>query len=264
MQDVFVRGRFMVGIYSPHDTHRNYQYQLKKIPKNTNLTYRAAVGILHSMQFDLHVHTTISPCSKLTIEEIVRHAQARGLDGVCITDHNSMAVRREVQEGVQKNGLVLIFGMEYTTPEGDFLLFGPLEHLPQKQPATMLLRMVHEAGGVAIAAHPYRVGRQTNEALISQGPCQIIEGINGRNHHLENLQALNCQERFGTKLVGGSDAHSLGELGQVKTELQEPVQNRNDLIQCLKKGAFTLSQKEEAITLYQSIIATSEPTIASG
>lgn len=67
------------------------------------------------MLFDLHPHTTLSSCSQLQLDQILTQVGAKGLDGVCITDHDTLAVRNTISEGVQNNGLCVIFGMEYTT-----------------------------------------------------------------------------------------------------------------------------------------------------
>lgn len=106
------------------------------------------------MLFDLHVHTTFSPCSGLSLEEILGKARSIGLDGVCLTDHESMAAGGLVREGPQDDGLCVIIGQEYATRQGDFLLFGPYESLPQGLEARHLLLYVQATGGVAVAAHP--------------------------------------------------------------------------------------------------------------
>ena len=56
----------------------------------------------------MHIHSSLSPCSRLTMEEILTESGSKGLDGVCITDHNSMEVRRYLEEGLQKDGLCVI------------------------------------------------------------------------------------------------------------------------------------------------------------
>lgn len=114
------------------------------------------------MIFDLHVHTTLSSCSQLTLDEILDNARHKGLDGVCITDHQTMAVKQQTKESIQADGLCIITGMEYATPDGDFLIFGPFENIPANLPAKELLHLVDRAGGVAVAAHPFRQGRSTN------------------------------------------------------------------------------------------------------
>ena len=190
------------------------------------------------MRFDLHVHTTLSPCSQLRLDKILSQAQERGLDGVCITDHHTMDIRHYVSEGVLGNGLRVIFGMEYATSNGDFLIFGPFEDLPPGLPAKLLLAHVERSGGVAIAAHPFRSQRPVDENLISSEMCKIVEGVNGRNTQYENSRVLDWQKKYSVDQVGGSDAHFLNELGRVHTHFTTPIHSRADFICALKQGDF--------------------------
>lgn len=196
------------------------------------------------MRFDLHTHTTLSRCSQLDLDEMLAAAGPKGLDGVCITDHDTMAVRHHIREGVQANGLCVIFGMEYATAEGDFLLFGPFEELASGLPASEMLNQVEQAGGVAVAAHPFRVKRPTQEYLIRQGLCRIVEGVNGRNQGAENTSTARWHDQYGVSLVGGSDAHSVAELGRVTTRFNVPIRCRADLTNALKAGAFSPQHPE--------------------
>ena len=127
------------------------------------------------MRFDIHVHTTLSGCSQLTVDQLLEAAEIQGLDGVCITDHDTMAIGRHIQEGVQANGLCLIVGMEYATRQGDFLIFGPFEEIAANLSASELLNHVDQAGGVAVAAHPFRPGRSVNQEILAAGLCPIVE-----------------------------------------------------------------------------------------
>jgi len=188
------------------------------------------------MRFDLHVHTSISPCSNLQINDILGHAKARGLDGVCITDHNTMEIRRHLKEGLQEDGLYVLFGMEYGTPDGDFLLFGPFEDLPAGLPTPQLLKLVEQSGGAVVAAHPFRSGRSVREEIVSEGLCRIVESINGRNAERENESVGIWRRRFMLSECGGSDAHSFDELGKVVTCFDVSVRTREDLVRALGKG----------------------------
>ncbi|MDZ7761797.1 MAG: PHP domain-containing protein [Desulfovermiculus sp.] len=188
------------------------------------------------MIFDLHVHSNISPCSDLTLEDIVHQAREKGLDGVCITDHDTMAAGQLVAEGVQDNGLVVIIGQEYTTRQGDFLLFGPYEDLPLGLRAEKVLNHVRANGGVAIGAHPFRKGRSMDPALIRSGLCPIIEQENGRNTALENAQTQTWLTRYPLIPVAGSDAHSLEELGRLPFRFPSSIHSRMDLISALNSG----------------------------
>ncbi|MFO7877556.1 MAG: PHP domain-containing protein [Desulfovermiculus sp.] len=188
------------------------------------------------MLFDLHVHSSMSPCSNLPLHDIVHQAQEKGLDGVCITDHDTMAAGQLVTEGLQDNGLVVIIGQEYTTRQGDFLLFGPYEDLPSGLSAEKVLGHVQATGGAAIGAHPFRNGRSIDQYLIRSGLCPIIEQENGRNTALENGQTRTWLTRYPLILVAGGDAHSLEELGRFPVQFSSPIHSRMDLISALNSG----------------------------
>jgi len=188
------------------------------------------------MLFDLHVHTNISPCSRMAIIDIVAHAARRGLNGVCITDHDTVGARRLVTEGLQENGLVVIYGMEYTTSQGDFLVFGPVEDLPLHLPAEQLLKTVREQDGIAVAAHPFRGLRPADPSLIRRGLCTAIESLNGRNSAAENAACAQWSRPYELIHCGGSDAHTLRELGTCATRFADPVLTRGDLVAALKAG----------------------------
>ncbi|GBC62948.1 histidinol-phosphatase [Desulfonema ishimotonii] len=188
------------------------------------------------MLFDLHVHTDISPCSRLAVADILRNATYRGLDGVCITDHQTMSIRHKIREGRQPDGLMVIFGMEYTTCEGDFLIFGPFENIPGDLSARALLKTVAAAGGAAVAAHPFRANRPVSDWLIQEGLCRTVEAVNGRNSPDENRQVARWRNAYPLSETGGSDAHTLEELGTVVTRFDRPIHSGDDLISALKNG----------------------------
>lgn len=195
-----------------------------------------------TMLMDIHVHSTASPCSSLSVQQIVATAAARGLDGVCITDHDTMAMRHSIAEGVQANGLCVIFGMEYATDEGDFLLFGPFEHLERGLGVRQMLGIVRREGGVAIAAHPFRPGRSVSEFVVREGLCTVVERFNGRNSPEADEQSLAWFERYALAACAGSDAHTLAEVGCAPSRILAPVASRADFIAALKTGAIEPAQ----------------------
>ena len=191
------------------------------------------------MRFDLHIHTEISACSNLPVSDLLAVARQRGLDGICITDHDTTEVRKHIREGIQPDGLCVIVGMEYETPDGDFLIFGPTEEIEIGLSAPQMLDKLHRRGGVAIAAHPQRNWRPTQEYVVRDGHCTIIETLNGRNGDLENLRSLFWCDKYRVKATGGSDAHTVGEIGKIVTEFQRPIKSRQELIQALKNGEYS-------------------------
>jgi len=169
-------------------------------------------------------------------EEILDAARGKGLDGVCITDHDTQAVLGYITPGIQSDGLLVVVGMEYATPQGDYLLFGDIGSIPQGLPAAQMLVQVRDNDGAAISAHPFRVARPADAALVKTDLVSIVEVENGRNRYTENDLARALASRHNKIVVAGSDAHRLDELGVCPTRFTVPVRSEEDLILALNQG----------------------------
>ena len=73
---------------------------------------------------DLHVHTLLSPCAavEMTPRNIVRHAQAAGVDIVAITDHNAGDNVAATMRAAAGTPITVLPGMEVQTREEVHLL----------------------------------------------------------------------------------------------------------------------------------------------
>lgn len=71
------------------------------------------------MRIDLHIHSCLSPCGELTMSplRIVREAQARDLDMIALTDHNSARNTPAFARCCREAGITALFGLELTTAE---------------------------------------------------------------------------------------------------------------------------------------------------
>ena len=73
---------------------------------------------------DLHVHTVLSPCAavEMTPRNIIRHAQAAGIDIVAITDHNAGDNVAAALRAAAGTTVAVLPGMELQTREEVHLL----------------------------------------------------------------------------------------------------------------------------------------------
>lgn len=73
---------------------------------------------------DLHIHSTLSPCGSLDMSPstIVAKAKEVGLQIIAVTDHNMTENTPYVKEAGQRQGLVVLSGMELQTREEIHLL----------------------------------------------------------------------------------------------------------------------------------------------
>lgn len=191
------------------------------------------------MLMDMHIHTHFSPCSVIDILQLLRKAREVGLDGICITDHDTMASTSVFENIADDLGLCVIVGMEYTTTKGDFLIFGPIEHIQAKMDAEYLLRWIQKEGGIAIPAHPFRKHRPADPGVLQSS--KIIEGLNGRNCPSENELSRNWAQKQGNgiKETGGSDAHTIEEVGRMVTMFEKDIYNVEGLIKELHYGKYS-------------------------
>ncbi len=205
------------------------------------------------MRLDLHLHTSFSPCGEQSPTEAKEKAREKGLDLICFTDHFTTEVLNHLRPGRQENGLIVLVGVEYSTPEGDFLLFAPgkVPWFPKGLSSREVLGEIRRLGGLSIWAHPYRWGREPEERLLEEGLVDAIEVLNGRSSLLANAQARELAHAFGLPGVAGSDAHSVEEIGSVYNESEIVIESIEDLIQAVKTGQLKPRLSETLSRLYE-------------
>ena len=103
----------------------------------------------------LHVHTTYSHDAHGTFADVVRVANAQGLDYVILTEHNTLQPLRDGQQGWHGAVLVLV-GVELSTPGGHYLALNVAEEIdPHGRTTQAVIDDVNRQGGMGFIAHPY-------------------------------------------------------------------------------------------------------------
>lgn len=190
------------------------------------------------MLLDLHMHEqTFSSDSYLSLETIVQIAKDRGLDGICITDHDSVDLRQQGAEYSRQVSFPIIVGVEYYSLEGDIVAFG-LDQVPdQRMGAQAFINLVKSQGGACISAHPFRNNnRGLGEQLSVITGLDGIEAFNGSTSPQANQKALDYCRRLGIQPIGSSDCHVPEQVGHFATWLPDWVTTEQELILSLQKG----------------------------
>lgn len=75
--------------------------------------------MLRTLRADLHIHTCLSPCGDLSMVPgiIAKEASRKHLDAIGICDHNATENVPAVRKAAQKEGIVVLGGMEITSAE---------------------------------------------------------------------------------------------------------------------------------------------------
>jgi predicted metal-dependent phosphoesterase TrpH len=200
------------------------------------------------MLVDLHVHTRHTPGCALAAEDVVRRAKQAGLDGVVVTDVNTLDGLAEVRAAARAESFLALAGVEIATDHGRLLCYfarpEELPALPQvfgtpPWPVREVLRFVAERGGVAVAAHPYdrTVDRAAGDHVFTLDGLAAIEGLCGRTRAAANDLAVEAADHLNLPCIAGSGAHgSLEEVGRVATLFREPVTSEADVVAQIRRG----------------------------
>lgn len=190
------------------------------------------------MLIDLHCHTRrFSACSALTPDALVRAAKARGLDGVCITEHDALWPLDDVVALGAEMQFIVLRGMEVTTEVGHVLVFGLERHEPAMATLAELHRIVRGAGGLMFLAHPSRRYGSLQPNDLS-AVFDSVETQNGTEGMLQNDNALKLADGLRLPGIGGSDAHSVREVGICATEFDADVRDEASFIAALRGGVY--------------------------
>jgi len=208
----------------------------------------------HVPLIDLHTHTyPLSHDSALSPDELVVAAKRAGLDGVCLTEHDFFWDAGKAAELGRRHDFLVIPGIEVNTEFGHIVVFGLTQFVYGMHRLADLTRMVAEAGGSMVAAHPYR--RQLPFELRDDGDwsaavartvganeayrhVQAIETLNGRGSERQNAFSAMVCANFGLPQAAGSDAHQHSDVGACATEFEAGIDDLDSLIAALNSGEF--------------------------
>lgn len=144
---------------------------------------------------DLHIHTTCSD-GEGCYNQIVKSAKEKGYKRIAITDHNTVEAHKHIQDeilitGVEFDcwiGYVFIHLLAYeidinhpsvqpffakTKAETEDVLI----RLLPKRDAKKLIKAIHEAGGIAVLAHPACCWALNLERLVTKLMKYGLDGI---------------------------------------------------------------------------------------
>lgn len=236
---------------------------------------------------DLHVHTPASLCHLDHVEiekgrktrpaDIVKSALAQGLDGIAITDHNTVDFIAGVEEEGRRQGLEIVPGVEISARGGHLLAYFShyqsasfwqqfLYSIGLDREASgkgsfetdlwldQIARHVCDFGGLAVAAHIDRKPKgffnseemsfEEKKRILSCPYFSAIEITIGQNKKSWNEGAM---PGFSLPLacIQGSDAHSIEEIGRRPVYLDMPDFNLGKLKKAFEQFRSRIRFPEE-------------------
>lgn len=188
------------------------------------------------LKLDLHVHSHHSPDSSSAPKDIVTTVRRRGLQGLAVTDHNSLEGSEAVRRPARKAGLLTLAAAELSTRDGHVLAYGLREPVPPRLTAEETVERIREQGALAVAAHPHRFWSGLGEETVRSGTFDGVEGLNARSVARHNARAEALARDLDLPMTAGSDAHRLADIGRGILLLPDGLEGEEDLLAALRKG----------------------------
>jgi len=176
---------------------------------------------------DLHCHTKHSGLTQVNIlrfpdsvsepADVVKAAERKGLNVLCVTDHNS--IRGGLEAKNISSSVEVVVGEEVKTTGGDLIGLFLTEEIRRGLSPEETIDRIHAQGGIAIAAHPFSADAESLAFKIFELKLDAVEVFNAAQRDgYANPTAIKLgQEKGHFALVGASDAHTPGMVGNAYT-----------------------------------------------
>lgn len=202
------------------------------------------------LRFDLHVHSNFSRDGNSSIEDILRAAAAKGLDGIAITDHDTTMGARYALEAVSRvaPGLIVIPGEEVSTLSGHLIVLGIIEDIPAGMSVKETISIARTLGGTIVVPHP---GNKMRHGMPIPYGADAVEIFNSRylvGYH--NYVARRRARKKSVPGVAGSDAHSAEMVGTAVTEINASSRDADAVLKAIREGKTRIVVKKTPIHIY--------------
>ena len=183
------------------------------------------------LKYDLHIHSKYSYDSLTEPKTIVQMAIKRGMNGIAVTDHETIKGGLKTKT-LETKDFEVIVGCERCSDRGDVIGLYLNEEIKAIEPLEVIDE-IKAQGGIVIIPHPFDDMRSS--AFHPTYKCvksiDAIEGFNARCVYQKyNAFAVEYAKMYDVNLVGCSDAHCANEIGNGWTEIDDSDNIRDAIL----------------------------------
>lgn len=189
-----------------------------------------------TLKIDLHVHTCYSDDSVITPKQLIAYSKKRGLDGVAVTDHDTIQGALKL---VNNKEIVIVPGTEVTTLQGHILALNVTESIPPNLSVLETVEKIHALGGVSVVAHPSVMLKGLKMHMSRDLNFDAVEVINSAAFPFFLSTYFNRKMAVNLNLpqTGGSDAHYAPEIGSAYTLVNSDPEV-DEIAEAIRTGAI--------------------------
>ena len=171
------------------------------------------------------------------LNKIIERCLKVGINCIAIADHGTAEGGLRIQSMAP---LLVIVAEEILTPDGEIMGMFLKETIPSGLSLTQTIERIHAQDGLVCTPHPLDIlarsglGMEILEEFA--GDIDVIEVFNARSPFSQpSSKALQFALKHGIVPSAGSDAHTLGEIGNAYIEMPE-FNGKDDFLQALAEG----------------------------
>ena len=189
------------------------------------------------LKADLHIHTVYSFDSNTPLEKVINRCLEIGINCIAIADHGTADGALKMQAMAP---FKVIVAEEILTPHGEIMGMFLKETIPSGLSVEQTISRIKAQSALVCIPHPFDTLRGSAlrtkmlEKVVEQ--IDIIEVFNARAilPYGSNRAQLFAQ-KYDLPGSAGSDAHTLGEIGNAYVEMPE-FNGKDEFLNALEKG----------------------------
>ncbi len=160
------------------------------------------------LTLDLHIHSQYSEDAMGSAKIIKQSVKKKGLQGMAITDHNTIKGGLAAKKHADKD-FIVIPGMEISTRDGHVIALNVSSDITKGLPVEETVDRIYDEGGIPIIPHLFRnmSGIKKEKLIPIAHKLSAIEVYNGCSLPQTNLKTAHIAKAFQLGGTGGSDAH---------------------------------------------------------
>ncbi len=197
---------------------------------------------------DFHTHTYHSYDSLMRPARILHLAKERGLNGIVISDHNTIKGGLECSALNMDSDFKVIVGSEIKTSVGDITGLNLKEEITAYY-FSEVIEQIKKQDGLVLLVHPY-YHHKLNE--IDYSTIDLIEGYNARVPKDKNELAIALAKEHKIPFVAGSDAHLYNEIANCRTYFDDMNNLLLPLNSEFKRNKFYSDVISQGIKVFKS------------
>ena len=188
------------------------------------------------LKLDLHIHSQYSEDANGSPKEIMDFLKKKGLNGMAITDHNSIKGSLEALK-LKPKDFVIIPGMEISTANGHMLALNVKKEIQRELSVEETVEKILDEGGIPIVPHLFRKMSGIKEEKLKTIYHKIpaMEVFNGCSLPKTNIKTAKVAKKYKLGGTGGSDAHDPLYAGYGYTIIDTNDTNIDSIISYIEK-----------------------------